>query len=557
MNTGAGPQFDYVIVGAGTAGCVLASRLSAVPGNRVLLIEAGPRDTNPWIDIPAGVSRLFSDTRVNWAYTSEGEPGLNGRKLYWPRGKVLGGTSAINGHVYMRGNPGDYDAWRDAGNRGWGWSDVLPYFRRSERFHRGEDPFHGACGELPVTGVEEPHPTSEDFVRSAVALGHARNEDFNGATQEGVGYLHYMIGDGRRASTARVFLRPVLGRPNLRVETGALVERVLFDGRVARGVRLRDARGAREIAAVREVILCGGAINTPQLLMLSGIGEADHLRTFGIDVRADLPGVGRNLQDHIYVHSLAAVDEASSLNRRIRGWRIAPEVLRYVFQRKGLLTSAAAQVGLFAKSSTQREYPDLQIQMRPFSMLIQDGRYTSEATPAITASCTLVRPHSRGEVRLRSARPGDTPSMVANYLTDARDIAPLVEGLRIVRDILHTRPFHDRFRGDRLPGPGVQSERDLVAYLRQYAQSMYHPVGTCRMGPGEGCVVDDTLRVHGVERLRVVDASVMPLIPSGNTNAPTIMVAEKAADIIVQGGRAGAAPSAAARHPSTSMELAT
>lgn len=538
------PEYDYVIVGAGTAGCVLASRLSADRGNRVLLIEAGPRDTNPWIDIPAGVSRLFSDTSVNWAYDSESEPGLNGRKLYWPRGKVLGGTSAINGHVYMRGNPGDYDAWRDAGNPGWGWTDVLPYFRRSERFYRGEGPFHGARGELPVTGVEEPHPTSEDFVRSAVALGHARNDDFNGPTQEGVGYLQYMIGDGRRASTARVFLRPVLGRSNLSVETGALVEQVLFDGRAARGVRLRDAQGTREIAAAKEVILCGGTINTPQLLMLSGIGEADHLRTFGIDVLADLPGVGRNLQDHIYVHSLTAVDDASSLNRRIRGWRIAPEVLRYFFQHKGLLTSAAAQVGLFAKSSQRLEYPDLQIQMRPFSMLIRDGRYTSEATPAITASCTLVRPSSRGQVRLRSARPSDAPSMVANYLTNPRDIPPLVEGLRIVREILRTPPFSHRVRGDRLPGPTVNSDSEMVAYLRQYAQSMYHPVGTCRMGPSEGCVVDPALRVHGLERLRVVDASVMPLIPSGNTNAPTIMVAEKAAEMILLGARAGAPPRA-------------
>lgn len=528
-------RFDYVIVGAGSSGCVLANRLTRDPGVRVLLLEAGPPDRNPWLHVPAGVPRVVNDPGLSWGYATEPEPGLEGRRLGWPRGRTLGGSSAINGHVYMRGTRFDYDGWRDAGNPGWGWDDVLPYFRRGEAHWRGESALHGGTGELGVSPVHDPHPASQAFVRAAESLGVPRTDDFNGLSQDGVGYLDLMIRDGRRASTAVAFLRPAMRRPNLAVRTGALVERVLLDGRRARGVRyLLDGR-RRDVGAHAEVVLCGGAINSPQLLMRSGIGPGAALAALGIDVVHDLPGVGANLHDHLYAHCLARVDPAWSLNARIASpLRMIPDVLRYAVSRTGLLTSAAAQVGLFARTREGLPAPDLQVQMRPFSMISKGGMYTAEPSPAITASCAILQPRSRGSVSLASADPRVAPRMVANYLTDPRDLPPLVAGLRLIRRILAAKPVADFFRGELMPGPDVRTDDELVAYLRANAQSMYHPVGTCSMGPSpaRGAVVDPRLRVHGIAGLRVVDASVMPTIPSGNTNAPAIMVAEKAADLI-------------------------
>ena len=541
MDTG---SFDYVIVGAGSAGCVLANRLSRDPSQRVLLLEAGGQDSNLWLKIPAGVPRVVNDPKLTWGYVSEPEPGLNGRQIAWPRGRTLGGSSSINGHVYMRGTPQDYDGWRDQGNAGWGWDDVLPYFKRSEGHYLGESALHGGSGELSVSPLHEPHPASAAFVQAARNLGIPATDDFNGPSQEGVGYLQLMIRDGVRASTSSAFLRPALGRPNLKLEINALAERILFEGARATGIQY-SVEGQTRRARAGELIVCGGAINSPQLLLLSGVGPADALQRLGIQVRQNLPGVGQNLHDHVYAHCLARVEPSFSLNRMISSnLRMIPDVLRYLATRRGLLTSAAAQVGLFVRTRPDFATPDLQVQMRPFSMIGKAGMYVADTAPAITASCGLLQPRSRGALSLTSADPRERPRMLANYLTDERDLPTLLEGLRLIRRIFHTPPFANHFRGEELPGDERVSEADLVAYLRANAQSMYHPVGTCKMGPDQdpAAVVDARLRVRGIAGLRVVDASVIPTIPSGNTNAPTIMIAEKAAEMIVEDARHPAGP---------------
>jgi choline dehydrogenase len=533
-----GEHYDYIIIGGGSAGCVLANRLSADPAIRVLLLEAGPSDDLLWIKIPAGMTRLYSNPKVNWRYYGAEEPGLNNRRIYCPRGKTLGGSSSINGLVYMRGNAHDYNAWRDAGNQGWGWDDVLPYFKKSERQLRGADAYHGADGELAISDVVNPHPASHAFIAAARQIGIPFNEDFNGARQEGVGFVQVTVENGVRQSTATAFLKPVRARPNLRVQVNAHVERILFNGKRAVGVRY-EVKGKVQEARADEVILSGGTIASPQLLMLSGVGPAAHLAEHGIEVLHDLPGVGENLHDHSYVHYLNQVQPAFSINHMIKGWRVIPHVLHYVGTRKGLLTSAAAQVCCFVKSDPALESPDLQIQFRPFSILVtDDGRIVPEDIPVVTASCSQIRPKSRGRLRLKSANGKDAPDILMNYLAHPDDCKALIAGIRWMRRIYAAPPLAGQVVKENMPGQQRQSDEELLAYLRQYAQSMFHPVGTCRMGHDPLAVVDDRLRVHGLQGLRVVDASIMPSISSGNTNAPTIMIAEKAAQMILEDARA-------------------
>jgi choline dehydrogenase len=515
----------------------LANRLSADGSKTVLLLEAGPSDTNPWIKIPAGVPRIVADPTITWGYHSEPEPGLNGRKLHWPRGKTLGGSSSINGHVYMRGTPDDYNGWRDAGNPGWGWEDVLPHFKATECHFAGESALHGSQGELYVSALQEPHPASQAFVTSAVNCGIEQNDDFNGPKQAGVGYVQLMIHRGVRSSAARSFLKPIRNRKNLTVEVNAFVERIVITGKRATGVRYEKNGEIIEVNA-GEVLLSAGAINSPQILMLSGIGPAEELVKHGIAVTHPLPGVGQNLHDHVYVHAMAKVKPAFSVNHKIcSNIRMIPEVLRYLVSRKGLLNSAAAQVALFAKSGVNSDKVDLQMQMRPFSMLGAGGMFQADNFPAITASCGLLHVHSAGSVSLKSADFRQAPSMFASYLTDPRDTAPLVFGLRLIRRIFSQAPFSEMCTGEALPGPDRHTDEDLIAYCREQAQTMYHPVGTCRMGSDPLGVVDHRLRVHGIQGLRVVDASVMPKVPSGNTSAPVIMVADKAAGMILEDSR--------------------
>lgn len=531
--------YDYIIVGAGSAGCVLANRLSADPSKRVLLLEAGPADDLLWIKIPAGMTRLFSNKKVNWRYQGAKEPGFNNRTLYCPRGKTLGGSSSINGLVYMRGNSHDYDAWRDEGNEGWGWSDVLPYFKKSERQLRGGDEFHGSTGELAISDVVNPHIASLTFIESAKATGIPFNKDFNGAQQYGVGYPQMTMENGVRQSASTAFLKPIRNRPNLEVQVNAHAERILFEGKLAVGVHfaIKGSKLKRDVYA-KEIILSGGTIASPQLLMLSGVGPADHLRSHGIDVVHDLPGVGENLHDHAYVHFLNQVTPKFSINHEIQGWRLIPHVLQYVGSRKGLLTSAAAQVCCFVKSDSSMVSPDLQIQFRPFSIVVtEDGKIVPEKIPVVTASCSQIRPKSRGHIRLNSANPYDDPNILMNYLTHEDDCKALIAGIRWMRNIFAAQPLAQHVVKETMPGAQVQTDEQLLDYLRKFGQSMYHPVGSCRMGNDQTAVVDSRLRVRGIEGLRVIDASIMPSICSGNTNAPAIMIAEKGADMVLEDAR--------------------
>jgi choline dehydrogenase len=529
-------EFDYIIVGAGSAGCVLANRLTADGKYSVLLLEAGPRDTNPWIHIPLGYGRLFKEKAVNWMYQTEPEPGLNGRNVFQPRGKTLGGSSSINGLLYVRGQHEDYDRWRQHGNLGWGFDDVLPYFKKAEDQTRGADDFHGTGGPLPVSNLGHPDPISAAFVEAAVEAGIPRNPDFNGATQEGAGFFQTTTRGGRRASTAVAYLRPAKTRANLHVETSAHAEKILFEGRRAVAVAYRCAGIPRTARARREVLVASGAFNSPQLLQLSGVGPADLLRQHGIEVVLDAPGVGHDLQDHMQVRVVMRCSQAITLNDIVNNpFRKVMTGLRYAAFRTGPLTIAAGTSGAFFKTNPRLATPDVQIHFLPFST----DKMGEKLHPfsGFTASVCQLRPESRGSLRIRSADPAAPPEIRINYLASEVDRTTNVEGLKILRKILHAPALSSYVVEEVEPGGKVTSDEALLAYCRVRGSTIYHPTSTCRMGNDPLAVVDQRLRVRGIEGLRAVDASVMPDLVSGNTNAPVIMIAEKASDMILQDAR--------------------
>ena len=529
-------EFDYIIVGAGSAGCVLANRLTADGKHSVLLLEAGPEDSHLWIHIPLGYGRLFKEKAVNWMYQTEPEPGLNGRNVFQPRGKVLGGSSSINGLLYVRGQHEDYDRWRQHGNLGWGFDDVLPYFKKAEDQTRGADDFHAVGGPLPVSDWRHADPLSAAFVDAAAEVGFPKNSDFNGATQEGAGFFQTTTKGGRRASTAVAYLRPAKARPNLHVETSALAERVLFEGRRAVGVTYRAAGIPRTARARKEVLISGGAFNSPQLLQLSGVGPADLLRQHGIEVVLDAPGVGNDLQDHMQVRVVMRCSQAITLNDIVNNpVRKVLTGLRYAAFRTGPLTIAAGTSGAFFKTNPRLATPDIQIHFLPFST----DKMGEKLHPfsGFTASVCQLRPESRGSLRIKSADPAAPPEIRINYLASHVDRAANVEGLKILRKILHAPALSPYVVEEVDPGDKITSDEALLAYCRARGTTIYHPTSTCRMGNDPLAVVDQRLRVRGIDGLRVIDASVMPDLVSGNTNAPVIMIAEKASDLILQDAR--------------------
>lgn len=523
-------MYDYVIVGAGSAGCVLANRLSEDPACRVLLLEAGPRDWHPFIHMPAGLARLVNNRRVNWSYDTAPEPALQGRRLWWPRGKVLGGSSSINAMCYVRGVPADYDGWAAAGAHGWDWASVLPYFRRSECNSRGADALHGDSGPLHVSDLRHHNPLSAAFIEAGQQAGYAFNNDFNGPDQLGVGLYQVTQKDGARCSSAVAYLAPARGRANLHVVTGALVQRLRIEqGRVT-GVDYAVGGRRHHAAAGTEVLLSAGAINSPQLLMLSGIGPADDLRRHGIDVRLDQPQVGGNLQDHLDICTLRHTVPGVSYDRTSE---LRTAVDYFLRGRRGPGTSNVAEAGGFIRSPLATdERADIQLHFVP-AMLDNHGRHRLPGDGYTLHACFL-HPRSRGRITLASADPAAAPHIQANYLGDSEglDLKMMIECARISREIL-AQPAFDPWRGAPIfPERDGLDDAGLEAFVRAKAESIYHPIGTCRMGSDETAVVDPQLRLQGIEGLRVIDASVMPTLVSGNTNAPTIMMAERAADLI-------------------------
>jgi choline dehydrogenase len=526
---------DYIIIGAGSSGCVLANRLSADPATKVVLLEAGGRDLNPWIHIPVGYFKTMHNPAVDWCYKTEADPGLNGRVIDWPRGKVLGGSSSLNGLLYVRGQARDYDRWRQMGNTGWGWDDVLPLFRRSENNERGADDFHGNEGPLSVSNMRIQRPICDAWVAAAQAAGYPFNPDYNGADQEGAGYFQLTTRNGRRCSAAVAYLNPVKSRPNLKIITRAQVRRIDLAGNMASGVTYSDASGKLvTLAALREVILCAGAIGSPQILMHSGIGDGDHLKENGVTPLHHLPGVGRNLQDHLQARLVYKCNEAT-LNDEVRSlpnkMRIA---LKYALFRSGPMTMAASLATGFFKTRPEVETPDIQFHVQPWSA--DSPGAGVHPFSAFTMSVCQLRPESRGEIRLAGPDPQSYPKIIPNYLSTETDCRTLVAGVRIARQIARHAPLSSKIASEFRPDAalGMDDYDGHLAWARNNSVSIYHPTGTCKMGSGPECVVDAALKVHGIGRLRVADCAIMPEIVSGNTNAPAIMIGEKAAELILK-----------------------
>jgi choline dehydrogenase len=529
--------FDYVIVGAGSAGCVLANRLSEDPAAKICVLEAGPRDWHPYIHLPAGFIKTFHMRSVNWAYQQEVGPWTGGRSIYAPRGKTLGGSSSINGHIYNRGQRQDFDTWAQLGNRGWGYSDILPYFKRLEqRVGPGDDTYRGRDGNLTVTTMDWQDPLCEAFMAGAVSLGIPRNPDYNGAIQEGVSYAQRTIKNGLRVSAATAFLHPACKRGNVDVRTHAHATEIVFEGKRAVGVRYR--RGGKngtlhEVRATKEVVLSGGTYNSPQLLQLSGVGSPELLASHGIEVRHALTGVGEGLQDHYAPRSVARVKNIKTINERRRGLNLVGEAIKWAATRRGLLSLSPTMVYCFWHSGETTESSDLQLTFTPASY--KEGvQGTLEDLPGMTVTSWQQRPESRGYVRIRSADPFAQPIIQTNYLTAELDRRVIVAGMKLARRLLKSEPLSPYYDHEDFPGPGVQTDEEFLQAATKRGTTTFHPGCTCRMGPADAswAVVDDQLRVHGLEGLRVVDASIMPRMISANLNASTQMIADKASDLI-------------------------
>ncbi|MSQ97699.1 MAG: choline dehydrogenase [Xanthomonadales bacterium] len=514
-------EYDFIIIGAGSAGCVLANRLSANPNNRVLLLEAGGRDWHPFIHMPAGLARLVKLKSLNWSYETEPQPGLNGRRLYWPRGRVLGGSSSINAMCYCRGHRRDYDAWAGAGNKGWDYESVLPYFISSEDQENGPSRFHGIDGPVSVQNLRHSNSLSKVFLEAAQQAGHAENADFNGENQRGFGFYQVTQRKGRRCSAAVAYLKPASRRTNLTIRTGALAERIVLDGRRAVGIQYRHG-AVHDRDTGGRIILAAGAINSPHLLMLSGIGPAAELKRHDIKIQLALEGVGKNLQDHLDICTLVKSHTALTYDQ-LNDWAVA---LRYLFDRRGPGSSNIAEAGGFITSRHATDSrPDIQMHFVP-ALLDDHGRNKLPGHGMTIHACAL-QPESRGEISLHSANPADAPALQPRYLGTGYDRTMMIECARLSREIFAQPAFSDAVGDEIYPGAALRSDADLLDFIRKKAESIYHPIGTCKMGMDDLAVVDSSLNVRGLAGLSVVDASIMPRLVSGNTNAPTIMIAEK------------------------------